>query len=87
MPRIWLGLSIKKRIFPVFDHGLDMGEIQEPVLVQVFITQPSVERFDVGILVGLAGLNESHTHAMLVRPGQHRPSTEFLALVGANDLW
>jgi len=35
---------------PGFNDGLGMGEIQEPVLVQTFITQPSVERLDVGIL-------------------------------------
>ncbi len=33
-----------------------MREMEEPMLIQAFISQPPVERLDVGILVWLAGL-------------------------------
>jgi len=48
--------------------------------------QSSVERFDVGVLVRFARLDQPRLHAVLVRPRQHRPTAELLAVVGANDL-
>ena len=33
-----------------------MPEIQEPMFVQAFVPQSAIERFDVGVLVRLAGL-------------------------------
>ncbi len=58
-----------------------MGHAGEPVFVQVFVAQATVERFDVGVLVRLAQLDQSQRDAPLMRPGQHRASTELLAVV------
>ena len=58
----------------------------EAVFVQAFIAQPSIERFDVGILIGFARLDQSQGDVMLMRPAQHRLATELLAIVGADDL-
>ena len=58
----------------------------EAVLVQAFIAQPSIERFDVGILIGFARLDQSQGDVMLMRPAQHRLAAELLAIVGADDL-
>ena len=61
-----------------------MRQVQEPVLIQAFVTQPPVERFDIGILVRLARLDQSKLYLMGMRPGQHGTSTELLAVVGTN---
>ena len=62
-----------------------MRQIQEPVLIQAFIAQASVERLDIGILVRLAGFDQTQDHAMLMCPGQHRPPAELLSIIGANN--
>lgn len=44
---------------PGADHSSGMVEAGEPVLVQPLVAQPSIERFDVGVLVGLARLDQA----------------------------
>ena len=38
------------------------------MLVEAFVAQPTVERFDVGVLVGLAGLDQSKRDVVAVGP-------------------
>ena len=38
-----------------------MRQVQEPVLIQAFVPEAAIERFDVGILIGLAGLGVTVT--------------------------
>ena len=56
------------------------------MLVQALVPQAPVERFDVGILVGFARLDQEQPHATRMRPGQRRPAAELLAVVGADRL-
>jgi len=58
-----------------------MMQVQEPALIQAFISKPAIEGFDVSVLVGLAWLDESQLHSMPMTPSQHRPTAEFLAIV------
>lgn len=57
------------------------------MLVQAFIAEAPVERFDVGILVRFARHAQELSHATRLRLGQHRPTAELLAVVRANRLW
>lgn len=41
----------------------------EPVLDQAFIPEPSIEARVVGVVVQLAGLDETQLHIVLVCPG------------------
>ena len=52
------------------------------MLVEAFIAQLAVERFDEGILDRLAGCDEAQLHATLVRPAQHRLAGQLRAVVG-----
>ena len=63
-----------------------MSQSGEPVLVQTLVPKPSVERLDVGILVWLARLDLPQQYSALMRPGEHGSATEFLAIVGPDDL-
>ena len=63
-----------------------MPKAGEPVFVQAFISETSVERLNISILVRLSGLNQEQLHAALMRPGEHRPTTELFAIVRANGL-
>jgi hypothetical protein len=40
---------------PAFDLGSGMRQAGKPVFVEAFIAKPSVERFDVGVLIRLPG--------------------------------
>ena len=42
---------------PGFDDRFSVFQADKPVFVQTFVTQTSVERFDVGILIRFAGLD------------------------------
>lgn len=50
-----------------------------------FVAQPAVEALDVGVLVRLPRFDQPQGDAAPVRPGQHGPSLEFLAVVRADD--
>jgi len=45
-----------------------MQQARKPVFVEALTTQPSVERFDVGVLIGFAWLDQPQLHAVLMRP-------------------
>ena len=57
------------------------GLIIEPVRVQTFVAQSSVEAFDVGILRGLAWLNELQPYPALFTPGGQRSTTKLRAVI------
>lgn len=60
-------------------------DISEAMLVQTFVTQTAIERFNVCILVWLAGLDQAQRHTVVVRPVEHRSAGKFLAVIGADD--
>ena len=43
---------------PTLHDGPGQGKAHEPMLVEAFVAQPPVEALDVGILDGLAGIDE-----------------------------
>src|SRR4030095_11872377 len=53
----------------------------QPVLVQPSVAQPAVEAFDVGILRGLAWLNELQSYPALFTPGGQRSTTKLRAVI------
>lgn len=55
------------------------------MLVQALIPQSTVERFDVGVLVRLAGLDQPQRDPATMRPVQHGAADELWAVVGADD--
>ncbi len=62
-----------------------MAQIEKPVLVQAFVPEPAVERFDIGVLIGFPRLDQPELDAVLVCPSQHRAPGEFLTVVRSND--
>ena len=62
-----------------------MPQVEEPVLVQTFVPEATVERLDVCVLIWLARLDQAQLHAMVVRPLQHGSAGELLAVVGTDD--
>ncbi len=54
--------------------------------VQAFVPQTAAERLDIGVLIGLARLDQEQPDAAGMRPGQHRPAAELLAVAGADRL-
>lgn len=51
---------------PVFDQGFGLAQRHEPMLIQAFIAEFSVEALDVCILHGLAWSDERQLHADLI---------------------
>ena len=47
-----------------------MAQVEEPVLVQTFVAEAAVERFDLGVLIRLAWLDQAQLYIVLVRPFQ-----------------
>lgn len=58
-----------------------MVQTGEPVFVQAFVPEAPVKRFDVSVLIRLARLNEEQLNTPSVRPIQHRPAAELLAVI------
>lgn len=56
------------------------------MLVQALVPQPSVEGFDVNILIRLARLDQEQPHTTAMHPRQYRPTAELLAIVGSYRL-
>lgn len=78
-------------LFVVFDHppvnGLaDVLQAQEQMLVQQFLAERAVEPLDVGVLVGLAGLDVLDGHAVRLRPLHEDLAQELGAVVGSQHL-
>lgn len=44
---------------PGFDDGPGVQQVGEPVFVETLVPQPPVEGLDIGVLVGLPGLDQS----------------------------
>ena len=63
-----------------------MSQTAEPVLVQAFVAEASIERLDVGVLIWLAGLNEKWLHASCMCLRQHGPTAELLPVIGSGCL-
>ena len=63
-----------------------MTPVEQPVLVQTFISEATVERFDVGVLIRFTGLDQTPLHMVCMRPFQHRVPGELLPVVGPDDL-
>ena len=72
---------------PCTDYHPSVVEADEPMLVQAFVAQPTIEGFDVRVLVGLARFDQAQANAVTMRPGQHGPAGELLAIVGSDDRW
>lgn len=53
----------------------------EPVQVEAFVPEPAVEGLDVGVLDGLAWLDEAQADAGALRPFEHRPAGAFGSIV------
>lgn len=66
---------------------LACGSIGKPTLVQALVTETAVERFDVGVLIGLAGFDQEQLDTTSMCPCQHGPAAELLAVVGGVRLW
>ncbi|AHB08356.1 hypothetical protein U875_08735 [Pandoraea pnomenusa 3kgm] len=56
------------------------------MFVQALIPEAPIEQLNVGILVWFAWFDQEKLRATPVRPGQHRPTAKFLAVVGPNRL-
>ena len=63
-----------------------MVQVGEPVFIETFIPEPSVEGFDVGVLIGLAWLNQKQLNTSLVGPAQHGFAAELFAVIGPDSL-
>ena len=67
---------------PSRDLALGVRQVREPMRVQTFLAEPSVETFDESILHGFAGLDEVLPHLRFQRPRLHGPRLK-LRSVGA----
>ena len=75
----------------VFDHPppcgfADVFQAREQVLVEDFLAEGPVEALDVGVLVGLAGLDVLEGHALAFRPLDEGLAKKLRAIVGAQHL-
>ena len=68
---------------PGRDLALGVRQVREPMRVQTFLAEPSVETFDESILHGFAGLDEVLPHLRFQRPRLHGPRLK-LRSVGAS---
>lgn len=48
-----------------------MAQAGKPVFVQALIPEAPVKRFDIGVLIGLAGLDEEELNTTSMRPSEH----------------
>jgi hypothetical protein len=72
---------------PRLDDRPSVSQAREPVFVQTLVAQSTVERFDLGILVRLARLDQAQRHCIAIGPGEHRFPAELRTVVGANHRW
>ena len=81
----WRLLRSLRAVFPSshFNHRSRLKQMRELVFVQALVRQPTIDRFDVGVLVRLAGFNEAQREAPITSPLHHRLATELLAAIGA----
>ena len=66
---------------PEADDLSGMSDVFEPVLVQAFVTQLTIEAFNVAVLHGLAGVYEYVIDLLGIRPLIHRVAGELRTVV------
>src|SRR5450759_3585433 len=66
---------------PGFDRLARIVERRKPMRVEALEAELSVEAFDEGILIRLAGLDEAQLDSALLGPGQERPARELRPVV------
>jgi hypothetical protein len=71
---------------PVFDLCSCVQTAGKPVLTEAFVAWPSVEGFDSGGLVRLAGLDKPQLHATVVSLCDHGLATELILIIASNHL-
>src|SRR5215469_17578927 len=71
---------------PGFDLSSCVTQTGKPIRVQTFIAQSPVEALYIGILHGLARLNELQPHLAFFAPGRQRPAAELWAVVQNDGL-
>ena len=67
-------------VAPCFDDLACLGETEEHVLIKAFISQPTVEALDEGVLYRLAGLNVVPCESS-GGPAQHRTTGQLGSIV------
>src|ERR1700722_16434308 len=72
---------------PVLDHLPCVPEIHEPVLVQAFIAELSVEALDQRVLRGLAALDAVQCPLVLISPLLHDAAGELGSVVDLDRPW
>ena len=61
---------------PVFDDFARLVDAHKPVLVQAFFEVSNVEAFDVGVLDGLAGVDEVQLDRIIIGPAVERAPSQ-----------
>jgi len=77
-----LGFLLVVFLSPCFNYNKGTLLTGEVVLIQALIPNPPAERFDVGVLVGLARLNQEQLNTSCMGPCQHCPAAELFPVVG-----
>jgi len=72
---------------PSFDRLSSLDQVLEPVLVEAFLPQPTIERLDERIIGGLARTTEIERHLIEVSPPIERLRDKLRAVIDANRLW
>src|SRR5882724_12202174 len=66
---------------PSFDESLSISQTNEPVLIQTFVPELTVEAFDVSVLDRFSRVDEMKLHTVLVRPLIHGSTEEFRSII------
>jgi len=72
---------------PCFDPLAGVPDRSEPVLIEAFVPEPTVERLDEGVLHRLAGFNEPQGHTGPFGPFEHGTRGPLGAVVEDDLLW
>ena len=89
------GNPAQAAVWPDFDVVLapignalsSLGQAQEPLLVQAFISELAVETLDVAVLHRPVRLGQDVPHAMCCGPSHKGPACELWAVVCAHGQW
>lgn len=82
-----MGAEVVVVLYPGFDLLAGVFQGHEPVHVQAFIAQATVERFDERIVRRLTGPGEVHRHPVIVGPLVQADRDELRPVVGLNPAW
>lgn len=72
---------------PCLDEMPGICQGNENILVQTFISQPSVETFHETVICGFSGPTVFQADAMFLRPFIQGPACELRAIVGKQSAW